>query len=174
MTCGWIKKRNQKFYLTEKGKILNGKGFGPDDFHHLFETYTRKFNWASRDFYPEFQIIQQAFLFSCYILYVKAKTGVGANELSTYFIQAFPAAIKPDERDLASEEPLELAQYCFYVRFIERFCEYFGLVTIEKKEKRSLRLDYLIRTTPFFDEMFQWNEKVDTFRTPLKSFGSDF
>jgi len=29
-------------------------------------------------------------------------------------------------------------------------------VTIQKKEKRSLQHDYLIRTTPFFDEMFQW------------------
>ncbi|HUL28838.1 MAG TPA: hypothetical protein VLZ03_00160, partial [Thermodesulfobacteriota bacterium] len=37
-----------------------------------------------------------------------------------------------------------------------QFCEYFGLATIEKKEKRSLQLDHLIRTTPFFDEMFQW------------------
>lgn len=154
--CGWIKKRNQRFYLTQKGKILNGKGFGPDDFHHLFQTYTRKFNWSSRDFYPELQIIQQAFLFSCYILHMKAKTGASANELSTYFIQAFPAVINTDERDLSSEQFLELAQHSFYVRFIERFCEYFGLVRVENKEKRSLQLDYLIRTTPFFDEMFQW------------------
>ena len=135
---------------------MNGKGFGPDDFHHLFQTYTRKFNWSSRDFYPELQIIQQAFLFSCYILHMKAKTGASANELSTYFIQAFPAVINTDERDLSSEQFLELAQHSFYVRFIERFCEYFGLVRVENKEKRSLQLDYLIRTTPFFDEMFQW------------------
>ncbi|MGA2517191.1 MAG: DUF1841 family protein [Thermodesulfobacteriota bacterium] len=154
--CGWVRKRNQKFYLTKKGKILSEKGVGPDDFHHLFQTYTRKFNWASRDLYPELDIIQQAFLFSCYILHIKAKTCANANELSTYFIQAFPAVINAEERDLSSEESLQLAQHSFYVRFIERFCEYFGLVTIEKKEKRSLQLDYLIRTTPFFDEMFQW------------------
>ena len=103
--CGWIKKRNQKFYLTQKGQILNGKGFGPDDFHHLFQTYTRKFNWASRDFYPELEIIQQAFLFSCYILYRKAKTYINANEFSTYFIQAFPAVLKREEKYLPSEEP---------------------------------------------------------------------
>lgn len=154
--CGWIKKRNQKFYLTQKGNILNRKGFSPDDFHHLFQTYTQKFNWASRDLYPELGIIQQAFLFSCYILYKKAKTYVSANELSTHFIQAFPAVLNTEERYLSSEESYDLLQYSFYIRFIERFCEYFGLVTIEKKEKRSLQLDYLIRTTPFFGEMFQW------------------
>jgi hypothetical protein len=159
--CGWIKKRNRKFYLTQKGKILNGKGFGPDDFHHLFQTYMRKFNWASRDLYPELGIIQQAFLFSCYILHRKAKPCANANELSAYFVQAFPAVINTEERDLSSEESLRLAKYSFYVRFIERFCEYFGLVTIEKKEKRSLQLDYLIRTTPFFGEMFQWKFKTE-------------
>jgi hypothetical protein len=153
---GWVKKRNQKFYLTQKGQILNGKGFGPDDFHHLFQTYTWKFNWASRDFYPELDIIQQAFLFSCYILHRKAKAFINANEFSNYFIQAFPAVLKREEKYLPSEEPYQFLKHCFYVRFIERFCEYFGLVTIEKKEKRSLQLNYLIRTTPFFDEMFQW------------------
>jgi hypothetical protein len=154
--CGWIKKRNQKFYLTKKGQILNEKGVGPDDFHHLFRTYTQKFNWASRDLSPELGIIQQAFLFSCYILHRKAKSYVNANELSAHFIQAFPAVLNTEKRYLSSEESHQLIQHAFYVRFIERFCEYFGLVTIEKKEKRSLQLDYLIRTTPFFDEMFQW------------------
>jgi hypothetical protein len=154
--CRWIKKRNQKFYLTKKGEVLNGKGVGPDDLHHLFRTYTRKFNWASRDYYPVLDIIQQAFLFSCYVLYRKAKTSVRANELSTYFIQAFPAVLKKEEKCLPSEDPYDFLHRSFYLRFIERFCEYFGLVTIEKKEKRSLQLDYSIRTTPFFDEMFQW------------------
>jgi hypothetical protein len=154
--CGWIKKRNQKFYLTQKGQNLNGKGFGPDDFHHLFQTYTQEFNWASRDFYPELEIIQQAFLFSCYILHRKAKTYVSPNELSIHFIQAFPTVLNTEERYLSSEESHQLIQHAFYVRFIERFCEYFGLVTVEKKKKRSLQLDYSIITTPFFDELFQW------------------
>ncbi len=154
--CGWIKKRNQKFHLTQKGQNLNGKGVGPDDFRHLFQTYTQKFNWASRDFYPELGIIQQAFLFSLYILHRKAKTYVSANELSTHFIQAFPAVLNTEERCLSSEESYHHLQHSFYIRFIERFCEYFGLVTIQEKEKRSLQLNYLIRTTPHFDDMFQW------------------
>jgi hypothetical protein len=154
--CGWIKKQNQKFYLTKRGQSLNEKGFSSDDFHHLFQTYTQKFNWVSRDLYPQLGIIQQAFLFSCYILFRKAKTSVSADELSTYFIQAFPTVLNMDEKYLPPEEPYQLAQHAFCVRFIERFCEYFGLVTIEKKERRSLNLDYLVRTTPFFDELFQW------------------
>jgi hypothetical protein len=154
--CGWIKKRNRKFSLTQKGQVLNGKGLAPDDFHHLFQVYTRKFNWASRDLYPELEIIQQSFLFSCYILYRKAKTFIPTNELSKYFIQTFSAALNMEEKYLSSEESYRLVQDSFYIRFIERFCEYFGLVTIQRKEKRFLQQDYLIRTTPFFDEIFQW------------------
>ena len=86
----------------------------------------------------------------------KSSIDASVDELSNYFVQAFPALTKTEERNLPPEESLELAQHCFYVRFIERFCEYFGLVTVENKEKISSQLDYLIRTTPFFDEMFQW------------------
>ena len=87
---------------------------------------------------------------------MKGKTGASADELSTYFVQAFPAFTKTEERDLSSEESLELAQRSFSFRFIECFCEYFGLVTVEKKEKISFHLDYLVKTTPLFDELFQW------------------
>ena len=69
-----IKKRDQKFSLTQKGQIVVENGFGIDDFFYLFETYTEKFNWASRDLYPDLDIIQESFLFSCYLLHRKART----------------------------------------------------------------------------------------------------
>ncbi len=154
--CGWIKKRTQKFYLTQKGHRLNENGFTPDDFLTLIQTYAQKFNWRFRDLYPELDIIQQAFLFSCYLLYRKARDPIHAKELSTFFIQAFPAVLRKGEQSKLLEDPYELTTRAFYLRFIERFCEYFGLVRIQRKEKRSFNLDYLIQTTPFFDELFQW------------------
>ncbi|MGB9698232.1 MAG: DUF1841 family protein [Thermodesulfobacteriota bacterium] len=154
--CGWIKKRNQKFYLTKKGENLNEKGFSSKDFYHLFQTYTQKFNWAFRDLYGELEIIQLAFLFSCYVLYRKAKTYIKVGELAKYFRQAFPAEMKAPEEDPFAEDLTSLFEHCFYIRFIERFCEYFGLVTIQKKGKGFLDFDHQIKTTPFFEEMFQW------------------
>lgn len=154
--CGWIKKRDQKFYLTRKGQILNEKGFGSDDFHHLFQTYIRKFNWRFRDLYSELGIIQQAFLFSCYLLHRKARNAIKAKELSNYFIQAFPAVLRKEKNYKFFEDPNVLIGRAFYVRFVERFCEYFGLVTIERPEKMSMDLNDIVRTTPFFDELFQW------------------
>lgn len=153
--AGWIKKRNQRFCLTKRGQILNEKGFASDDFYHLLKTYTQKFNWASRDFYPEPEIIQQAFLFSCYLLHKKAKTYIHVNELSTCFIEVFPTVLNEMERDPFIESE-KLVRRIFYLRFIERFCEYFGLVTIQRKERLSFNLDYSVKTTPFFEEIFNW------------------
>lgn len=153
--AGWIKKRNQKFSLTQKGQIVVQKGFGTDDFFYLFETYTREFNWASRGLYPDLDIIQESFLFCCYLLYRKAKTYIQTNELTTYFIQAFPAVLDKVER-IPYMKPEEEVRGAFYFRFIERFCEYFGLVTIRREEKQSAYPNYFIQTSPFFKKLFQW------------------
>ncbi len=53
-------------------------------------------------------------------------------------------------------ESEQLAARFFYIRFIERFCEYFGLVTIQRKERLSFSLDYSVKTALFFEEIFQW------------------
>jgi len=157
--CGWIKKSKQKFFLTKKGEVLNEKGFGTEEFYHLFQTYVQKFNWACRDLFVELEIIQQAFLFSCYLLYKKAKTYTKVEELANYFRQAFPVEMENPEEDFFLEDGITFFNLCFYTRFIERFCAYFGLVTIQKKGKDFLDFDYWIKTTPFFEEMFQWKIK---------------
>jgi hypothetical protein len=152
--AGWIKKRNQKFSLTQKGEILVQNGFSIDDFFHLFETYTIKFNWAFRDLYPNLDIIQKSFLFSCYLLYQKAKTDIQINELANYFIQALPAVLNKAE-GIPHVEP-EAARRVFYIRFIERFCEYFGLVTIQREKGNSLDFKHAIQITPLFGKIFDW------------------
>jgi len=153
--AGWIKKRNQRFFMTKRGQDMVGKGFGPEDFFHLFETYIRKFNWASRDLYPSLDIIQESFLFSCYLLYQKAKTYIQINKLTTHFIQAFPAVLNKVER-IPYMEPEEEVRSAFYFRFIERFCEYFGLVTIQREKEKSLDFKYAIQITSLFEKMFDW------------------
>ena len=153
--AGWVKKRNQRFSLTQKGRIVVQNGFNTDDFFHLFETYTIKFNWASRDLYPNLFIIQESFLFSCYLLYRETKTYIQVNEITTSFIRAFPAVLNKVEK-IPFMEPEEEVRYAFYLRFIERFCEYFGLVTIQREKGKSLDFKYAIQITSFFEKMFDW------------------
>ena len=153
--AGWIKKRNQKFSLTQKGQNVVENGFGIDDLFHLFETYTNKFNWASRDLYPSLDIVQESFLFSCYLLHKKAKTYIHANKLSSYFVQAFPTVLGREMKDPAMELE-ELVRPGFCLRFVERFCEYFGLVTIRREEKLSAYPDYSVQISPLFQKLFHW------------------
>jgi hypothetical protein len=153
--AGWVKKRNQKFSLTQKGQIVVQTGFNIDDFFRLFETYTIKFNWASRDLYPNLEIIQESFLFSCYLLYQKTKTYIQTNEVVTSFIQAFPAVLNKVER-IPFTEPEKEVRIAFYLRFIERFCEYFGLVTIQREKGESVDFKYGIKITSLFGKMFDW------------------
>ena len=152
---GWIKKRNQKFSLTRRGLNAVKNGFGPDDFFHLLDTYLDKFNWASGDLYPSLEIIQQAVLFSCYLLHRKAKAYVQANELSRDFIRAFPTILNTVERYPFSE-PEDLVQRAYGVRFLKRFCAYFGLVTIKIEEKLPLDINDRVQTTPLFKNILRW------------------
>lgn len=153
--AGCIRKRNQKFSLAHNGEKIVEVGFDRNDFYHLLEMYARRFNWAFRDRYPPLEIIQQAFLFSCFLLHQKAKNLVQTNELSTDFIRAFPAVFQTIERG-PSMESEKLIKRAFCVRFIERFCEYFGLVTTVRGEEPSFSCDYLIQTTPLFEKIFNW------------------
>lgn len=154
--CGWIRKHKQRFGLTRAGKRLVDNGFGSEDFFHLLETYMLEFNWASRDSYPELYLIQQSVLFSCYLLHVKAKAYIHADELGKYFIEAFPAVLNQVAGN-SYTTPEELVKSAFSTRFIEAFCEYFGFVTIRREEKeKSWKVDRFLQTTPLFEEIFQW------------------
>ncbi len=153
--AGWIKKRNQKFSLTQKGQNVVENGFGIDDLFHLFEIYTKKFNWASRDLYPSLDIVQESFLFSCYLLHRKARTYIPVNKLGEYFSRAFLTVLDRVESH-SSIDWQELVQNAFSIRFIERFCEYFGLVTIQREKGRSLDFKYAIQITSLFEKMFHW------------------
>jgi hypothetical protein len=94
-------------------------------------------------------------LFSCYLLYQKTKTYIQVNELTVSFIQAFPAVLNKVER-IPFMEPEEEVRSAFYLRFFERFCEYFGLVTIQREKGKSLDFKYAIQITSLFEKMFDW------------------
>ena len=152
---GWIKKRNQKFSLTRRGLNVVKNGFGPDDFFHLLDTYLHKFNWASRDLYPSLDIIQQGALFSFYLLHRKADANIDANELAESFVRAFPNILNTSEEDPFSESGT-IVHRTYSVRFLQRFCAYFGFVTIKTEQKPPFVTNYEVQTTPLFKNILVW------------------
>jgi hypothetical protein len=105
--------------------------------------------------YPSLEIIQQGVLFSCYLLHRKAKAYVQADELSRDFIRAFPTILNTVERHPFSE-PEDLVQRAYCVRFLDRFCAYFGLVTIKKEKKLPFDINNGVQTTPLFKNILLW------------------
>jgi len=154
--CGWIKKVHKFFSLTKKGENILQKGFSESHFFTLLKTFTRSFNWAFMDRYGELRIIRDSFLFSLYALHLTAKQPVEGQLLGDYFIKAFPMALLEAD-DIAFFDPEDYVKSCFSLRFLERFCEYFGFIDL-KREKISLARSKLsLIKSSFFEQYIDWS-----------------
>lgn len=153
--CGWIKKRNNYFSLTVKGRKLLEKGFSSTHYLHLFKTHTRKFNWGFQDGYPELLIIQAGFLFALHLLREKATDFTDGQDLADHFIEAFPIVLTqaPGERFWG---PRETVSSTFSLRFLVRFCEYFGLVEVRRERTGPLEKRLFVKTTNLYDSFLVW------------------
>ena len=153
--CGWLKKVKNQYSLTKKGSNIVEKGFSGQHFFVLLNAFTRRFNWGFQDQYPDFQVIQWSLAYSLYLLRQKAKEDVPEEVLGDAFIRAFPAVlaeVAPDHW----EEPKVEVQRCFSLRFLERFCEYFGLVDIQREKVTPYQIRRIIRKSAFYDQYIKW------------------
>ncbi|MFQ6038944.1 MAG: SEC-C domain-containing protein, partial [Candidatus Aminicenantales bacterium] len=154
--AGWIKKEKKKYRVTRKGHRVLADGFSEQDFHHLLQTYTRKFNWSFLDLYPDFMIIQGGWLFSLFILHKKARSFTEDIAISRTFIKAFPEIAY--EVDDAYTSAVEYITHCYTHRFLENFCLPFGFVTVRRERKERSYFDRLfVKTTPLCRKYFIWN-----------------
>jgi hypothetical protein len=154
--AGWIKKEKKKYKLTRKGHGLLADGFSEQDFFHLLQIFTRKFNWGFNDLYPEFRIIQAGWLFSLFILHKKAKAFTEDVVISRAFLKAFPEIAM--EVDKTYTSAVEYITHCYSLRFLEKFCEPFGFVTTRREEEEDFIFGRLfVKTTPLFIKYFAWS-----------------
>jgi len=153
--CGWMKKKNRKFSLTKKGMQIFERGFTVDHYVVLLQYWLRTYLWSFPDHYPEYRFIQQAAIFSLYILRQEARELMPCRRLADLFLRAFP-----DSLDMITEELFfgrtrqdQLASI-ITLRFVQRFAAYFGLVDYRKD-----------RELPFFER----EEKAQVVITKLFS-----
>jgi len=150
----WIKKERGDFRLTRNGKDAVVNGFSNQHFLKLFQTYTLKFNWPWQDRYPDFWIIQSGFLFSLFILHKKARAWVKEYSLIPYFIRAFPSILREAEGEL--KEYYRTILHCYSLRFMNRFCAYFGLIETQEKSVGPFRYELILRTSGLFHQFLSW------------------
>ena len=151
---GWVKKEKGFFRLTRKGiKSVEG-GFSAADYLDLFTAFVQKFNWGYQDGYPAFEIIQRATLFSLFLLHKKARGFRKSYSLSPYFIRAFPLILA--EANPKWDHIFSQIDRCYNVRFLERFCVYFGLVELRERSPDPLERTLFLKTSAFFDRLLTW------------------
>lgn len=151
---GWIKKEKGYFRLTRKGTKAVEQGFSAADYLDLFTAFVQKFNWGFQDGYPAFEIIQRATLFSLLLLHKKARSFRKSYSLSPYFIQAFPLILV--EAEPRWDDVFSQIDRCYELRFLERFCVYFGLIELRERNPDPLERTLVLKTSLFFDRLMTW------------------
>lgn len=167
--CGWMKKKAGKFSLTMKGKQIFERGFAPSNYVVLLKYWIRNYNWAFTDGHPACPIVQQAAIFSLYLLYKKARESILSEVVTQRFIRAFPYALEELEKEPHPYEKCveERLGSIFCLRFLERFAAYFGLIDYQIDKQ----LPYLERgknaqvmIMKLFDQVLCWFS-LDTRKT---------
>ncbi len=131
-------------------------GFSEPHFFRLLDTYSIKFNWAFLDRYPPFSIIQDSWLFSLFLLHKKANAYSEDTSLARYFIKAFPEISM--EVDEYYSSAFDYIAHCYSLRFLEKFCEYFGFVETRRERQEDSFSDKLfIKSSPLYKKYFIWD-----------------
>jgi hypothetical protein len=150
--AGLVRKYRNRFHLTNTGREVLDRGLDGRVFLKLFAAYCTRFNWAYNDGYPDIGIVQQAFLFTLYLL---SRYGDRFRPLSFYedlFIAAFPEEI-PEVPGSFGERRDEVLKNCYSLRSISRFAHFFGFADLNglTDPEWSRKERPMIRKTDFLD-----------------------
>ena len=151
---GLIKKRKNKFYLTQKGKNLIKDKKIKELFNKLVLTLFDKWNWGTFDGYSELPLIQTSAVFNIHLLNKRAKNWISGEELGEVFLKAFPDLIIDVGKGGYFEPKTEIIN-CFNVRFLERVCLPLGFLDKKRKGEGIKRKNYY-KLSPFFKQHFKF------------------
>ena len=91
--AGLIRKYKGRFILSRDcRRLLAGDGM-TTIYPKLLKAYVEQFNWAYRDGHTELRFIQQAFLFTLYLLIRYGDTWRAQAFYEDAFLRAFPIAL---------------------------------------------------------------------------------
>ncbi|NOY64257.1 MAG: hypothetical protein GXO97_02485 [Nitrospirae bacterium] len=149
--AGYIRKYRKRFVVTKRGKLLLKHGITAKEFLHILRVYTRDFNWAYSDGYPEFPIIQNSFLFTLYLL---KKFGDRYSEpefYSSLFIKAYPDVLEEATNPLYTS-PEKDVKGCYEFRALRRFAIEFGFADMQRKESTYYLQKFVLKRSRFLEE----------------------
>ena len=101
-------------------------------------------------------IIQGGFVFSLYLLHRKARRFIEDKDLGDFFIKAFPATLS-EPGGIRFLDTSDTVRSCFSLRFLERFCEYFGFVDTQREKKTPYGFRLFVKKSAFYDHYINWS-----------------
>lgn len=161
---GLTKKRHGKVSLTAKGKKLLSSPY--EIFRLVFQTHAQKFNWAYHDRFDEEGAIQSTFGFLLYLL-----IQYGSSEKRTTFYSqkhaiAFPLIYEEVVINQSYSAPEAYYDRLIRIRLLERFLEWFGLITLRFEGKKYFDEEYFVTTTEIFSKIFKLDKSKFQFKKP--------
>lgn len=149
-----VRKAHGKLMLTKNGEKL----MAPDCRYQLFrlvlDTYTKKFDWAYNDGYPDFWLCRDAFGFSLYLVASFAESETDKEFYAAKFLKAFPMSLEEFQSEPFGSPERSLV-HCYEVRTFTRFLEWFNFVKVRSRNESDPHDFSLVRKTEVFDDVFE-------------------
>ncbi len=154
-TAGLVRKYKGKFIIgRECRKILAESGMS-GIYPRLFRAFVGEYNWGYQDRYPDFQIIQQSFLFTLHLLLRYGNEWRPGAFYSDIFLRAFPMVLA-EAGQPSFMTPEDLVGRCYSLRSLERFAGFLGLAEIERDPSKRFTADFRLRKLPLLDHVVKF------------------
>ncbi len=153
---GFIRKYKNRMHLTKSGREVLEKGMNGHAFLKIFRAYTTRFNWGCNDGYPELHIVQQAFLFTLYLLMRHGNRFRPASFFENMLVAAFPEEI-PHVPEVYLDTGEDTLKECFSLRSLSRFAHFFGFIELGDADNARWIEKQKLKRTSFLAEWIHFS-----------------
>ena len=153
--AGLIRKYRGRFLRTKKcEKLLSILNHG-ELYLQMFTAYVRKFNWGYSDGYGDHYLIQEAFLFSLFLVHRFWDEFRSPAFYEEKFLHAFPTVLD-EVKDPVYGSKEDQVKNCYSLRTMERFARFFGLIELDTNYPRFVRRNYEMKKSVLFDQLISF------------------
>ncbi len=150
--AGLIRKYRGRFLLTRDARRMLGDHGLTAIYPRLFRAYIEQFNWGYGDRYPDLPFIQQAFLFTLYLLARYGTTRRSHRFYEDAFLAAFPMLRDEVPRNDIID-PEQTLRSCYTWRALIHFADFLGLAAVVPLADNPLSYDYQVEALPLLREI---------------------
>jgi len=153
--AGMIRKYKGRFILSRDCRALLAQEGLAGVYPRLFRTYVERFNWGYWDRYPAIRFIQQAFLFTLYLLTRHGDARLPHEFYEDSFLRAFPMVLNEVVPEPYSE-PEKTFRSCYTWRTLVHFAGFLGLAEVKPVTEERFCHQYRVRALPLLAEAVQF------------------